>query len=111
MFYVLESFSSALSGRPPPLGGHVSLHGGLVRRGLPQPQGAALGAGGTLALVGIHIHIHSLAEIMVLAGTAGAGRMAPPDSTRLSSRIKCVQEHSSPANVCSKQLPPPMIAV
>ena len=32
---------------------------------------------------------------MVLAGTAGAGRMAPPASTRISARLKRDQGHSS----------------
>ena len=41
----------------------------------------------------------SLAEILVLDGTAAAGRMAPPTSTRISARMKCVQGHSSPVNV------------
>ena len=33
----------------------------------------------------------SLAEILVLAGTPGAGRMAPPTSNRISARLKRVQ--------------------
>ena len=33
----------------------------------------------------------SLAEILVLAGTASAGRMTPPASTRISARLKRVQ--------------------
>ena len=33
----------------------------------------------------------SLAEILVLAGTAGAGRIVPPASTRISARMKWVQ--------------------
>ena len=33
---------------------------------------------------------YSLAEILVLDGTAGAGRMAPPASTRISARLKRV---------------------
>ena len=41
----------------------------------------------------------SLAEIVVLAGTAGAGGMTPPTSTRISARMKRVQEHSSPVNM------------
>ena len=41
----------------------------------------------------------SLAEILVLAGTTGAGRMAPPASTRISARMKHVLGHSSPVNV------------
>ena len=42
----------------------------------------------------------SLVEIVVLAGTTGAGGMAPPTSTtrRVSARMKCTQEHSSPMN-------------
>ena len=38
----------------------------------------------------------SLAEILVLAGIAGAGRMTPPASTRIPARLKCVRENSSP---------------
>ena len=43
----------------------------------------------------------SLAEILVLSGTAGAGVMAPPISTRISVRLKRVTggKHSSPVNV------------
>ena len=41
----------------------------------------------------------SLAEILVLVGTAGASGMTPPSSTRISARMKCVQEHSSPVNM------------
>ena len=41
----------------------------------------------------------SLAEILVLAGTAGAGGMAPPASTMISASMKCVQGHSSRVNV------------
>ena len=41
----------------------------------------------------------SLAEIQVLAGTAGAGRIAPPTSTRISARLKLVQRHVSPVNM------------
>ena len=37
----------------------------------------------------------SLAEILVLAGTAGAGRMAPPASTGISAMMRCVQGHVS----------------
>ena len=40
-----------------------------------------------------------MAEIIVLAGTAGAGANAPSTSIRISARIKCVQEHSSPVSV------------
>ena len=40
--------------------------------------------------------LFSLAEILVLAGTAGAGGMPPPTSARISARLKCVHEHSSP---------------
>ena len=43
--------------------------------------------------------LFSLAEILVLADTVGAGRMAPPTSTRISAGMKCVQEHNSPVNV------------
>ena len=39
-----------------------------------------------------------LAETLVRNGTSGAGRMAPPASTRSSARMKCVQEHSSAVN-------------
>ena len=42
-----------------------------------------------------------LAEILVLAGTAGAGGMASPTSTRISARLKCVQERSSRLSVCA----------
>ena len=41
----------------------------------------------------------SLAEILVVAGTAGAGGMAPPTSTRISARMKGFQGHSSPVNI------------
>ena len=41
----------------------------------------------------------SLAEILVLAGTASAGRMAPPASTSISARLKRVQRHISPVNM------------
>ena len=41
----------------------------------------------------------NLAEILVLAGTAGAGRMAPPTITRIPARLRCVQEHSSRGSV------------
>ena len=41
----------------------------------------------------------SLAENLELAATAGAGRMAPPASTRISTRIKCVQVHVSSVNL------------
>ena len=43
----------------------------------------------------------SLAEILVLACTTGAGGRAPPASTRIYARMKCVQGHSSPVNVLS----------
>ena len=39
----------------------------------------------------------SLADILVLVGTAGAGIMTPPTSTKISA-MKCVQGHSSPIN-------------
>ena len=39
------------------------------------------------------------AEILLLAGNSGAGGMAPPTNNRISARLKCVQEHSSPVNV------------
>ena len=38
-------------------------------------------------------------EILVLAGTAGASRMAPPASSRISARLKRVQEHSSRVHI------------
>ena len=38
----------------------------------------------------------SLAEILVLVGTAGAGRMALSSSTRISAWMKCVQGHCLP---------------
>ena len=37
----------------------------------------------------------SLAEILVLGGTAGASGMAPPTSARMSARLKRAQGHSS----------------
>ena len=43
----------------------------------------------------------SLVEILVLATATGAGRMVPPVSTRISARLKRVQEHSSLVNVVS----------
>ena len=43
----------------------------------------------------------SLAEILVLAGTAGTGGLTPPTLTRISVKMKCVQGHVSPVNaVC-----------
>ena len=41
----------------------------------------------------------SLAEMLVLAATAGAGRMAPPTSTKISAGLKCVQGHVSRVNM------------
>ena len=41
----------------------------------------------------------SLADIPVLADTAGAGGMAPPTITGISARMSCVQEHSSPLKI------------
>ena len=42
----------------------------------------------------------SRAGILVLAGTAGAGRMTPPTSIRISARLKCVHgPHVLPVNV------------
>ena len=41
----------------------------------------------------------SLAEILVLAGATGAGRMAPSASTRISARLQRVQEHSPRVNI------------
>ena len=43
----------------------------------------------------------SLAEILVLAGTTGAGGMAPPTSTKISARLKRAQGHSSAKNLIS----------
>ena len=44
----------------------------------------------------------SLADILVLAGTPGAGTMTPPTSTRVcSGHLKCVQGHGSPVNMFS----------
>ena len=42
----------------------------------------------------------SLAGILVLAGTAGAGRMAPPNSTRISAWMKCALGHVTPVSMC-----------
>ena len=41
----------------------------------------------------------SLAETLALAGTTGAGRMAPPTRTRISAKLKRVQGHSSSGKV------------
>ena len=41
----------------------------------------------------------ALARVLVLVGTAGAGGMIPPTSTRISDRIKRVHEHSSPVKI------------
>ena len=38
-------------------------------------------------------------SIVVLVGTAGAGGMAPPASTRIPTRLNSVQEHVSPVNM------------
>ena len=43
-------------------------------------------------------HVSASLEI-VLAGTTGAGRMVPPNSTRIPARMKCVQIHISPMNM------------
>ena len=40
----------------------------------------------------------SLAEMLVLVATAGAGRMAPPTSTRIPAMLKRVQSHVSLVN-------------
>ena len=40
----------------------------------------------------------SLAETLALAGTTGAGRMAPPTRTRISAKLKRVQGHSVPVD-------------
>ena len=45
------------------------------------------------------------AEIMVLAGTTGAGGMAPPTSTRTSARLKRVQGHVSPLKIAGLCVP------
>ena len=45
-----------------------------------------------------------LAEVLVLAVTAGAGRMPPPTSTRISAILKYVQGHSSPVNILAQGL-------
>ena len=42
-----------------------------------------------------------LAEILFLAGTTGAGRMAPPTSTRIPARLQCVQRRSPRVSVGS----------
>ena len=44
------------------------------------------------------------AEILVLAGTTGAGGMAPPASARISAWMKCVQGHSSRVNMLAALL-------
>ena len=41
----------------------------------------------------------SLAEILVLAGTSGAGGKAPLASTRISARLQYVQGHDSRVNI------------
>ena len=46
----------------------------------------------------------SQAEILVLAATAGAGRMAPPPPA--STRLRRVGEHSSPVSCCDSTLRP-----
>ena len=67
-------------GGAPPLSGHV-----------PLCDFASPGVTGALC--------SSLAEILVLAETAGAGRIAPPTSTSISSGMQCVQEHVSPLRI------------
>ena len=47
------------------------------------------------------------AETLVLAGTAGAGGIAPPASTRISARTKRVQGHSSLPNTMWRTHVPP----
>ena len=48
----------------------------------------------------------SLAEILVLDGAAGAGRMAPPASTGISAKLKCVPGRvKSPIDRFSYPLP------
>ena len=47
--------------------------------------------------------VFSLAEILVLAGTTDAVGMAPPNSTRISAMMECIQKHSSPVNTFSGQ--------
>ena len=39
-----------------------------------------------------------------MVSTAGAGRMAPSTSTRISARLKCVQGHSSHVNVHARNV-------
>ena len=46
----------------------------------------------------------SLADILVLAGTAAAGRMAPPASTSIPARLECVQGHVSRVHVAQAEL-------
>ena len=43
-------------------------------------------------------HVSAYIVILILAGTAGAGRMAPTTSTLISARLTRVQEHSSPVS-------------
>ena len=48
------------------------------------------------------LRIHAWVSVgisLVLAGTTGAGGMAQPTSTRISSRIPCVQGHVSPVRM------------
>ena len=40
-----------------------------------------------------------MADILVQNGTASAGGMAPPASTRMSARLTRVQGHTSPVNL------------
>ena len=47
------------------------------------------------------LNTFQLAEILVLAGAAGAGGMALQTSTRISARQKRVQGHRSRVNVCA----------
>ena len=42
-------------------------------------------------------------NILVLAGTAGAGGMAPSTSARISARLKCVPGHASPVNLVTRR--------
>ena len=47
-----------------------------------------------------------LAEILVLVGGAIPPAPAMPDSTRISARLKRIQGHSSPVNICNAAAAP-----
>ena len=51
------------------------------------------------------LNTFSLGEMLVLAGTAGAGSMTPPTSTRISARLKCGQGHVSPGSMFEEAPP------